>query len=542
LTEKKFEAKSGEAKRNKSLDWQPPALTPSRGPAASAKALFVLEAVNIEGATAFTHEQLATSYAPFLKRRVSERDLASIVESITQRYLQRGFTLSRAVLVPQDVQNGRVQITVLEGRIEDVVLKGTGAERIGARRLLEAVIAQRPLSLSTLERHLLLVNDTPGVRVADVTIEEIGQTTGRFRLTLHLETWRLWTGFDLDNRGTPAIGPYQAFLSTALNSFAIGGEALTVNLATTPDGSRELLFGGVVLDAPVGSNGARLGLTASYSDIRPDDHRHPLHGRIETEYYAISGTVVSFRSRESSLWLSALAGLRNADETDMSGAVYHDRIRFVGVDAVYQSRVTDIGFSHLALGLRYGTDIMGGSAKGDPFLSRSDGSSEFAKAMATLTHLQKLTGQWSILLAGTAQLTSSPLLASEEFVLGGPVFGRAFRGGDVGGDSGFAGLAEIRLDLPAEGPVLKGYQWYAFADFGVVWDRGTEVGERASLSSFGGGLRLSFHDGFKAGLEIASPLGDYSAYGGDGGLRVFFTLSKALKSCSDDALPLCPSR
>lgn len=542
LTEKKFEEKAREARRAKGLDWRPPAIAQPRAPIASSKPLFVLQAVEIEGVTAFSSGELAASYQSFLRRSVSERDLVTIVESITRRYHERGFALSRAVLAPQDIVNGRVRITVLEGRVDEIVLKGAGAERFGARRLLNPLVAQRPLSLATLERHLLLVNDTPGVRIADVTIEEIGEATGRFRLSLLLETWHLWSGFDLDNRGAAEIGPLEAFLSTAFNSYAIGGETLTLNLATTPDTTRELRFAGAVLDVPVGSDGTRLGLMASYSNIWPDDYRRPLQGRIETQYWAISGTIVSFRSRESSLWLTALAALRNADESDALGAVYRDRIRFFGIDAVYQARDPDKSLRYLALGLRYGADILGASEKGDPLLSRTDGSGEFAKAVVTLSRLNTLSEQWSFLLAGTAQLSSAPLLASEEFFLGGPMFGRAYRSGEVGGDAGLAGFAEVRFDQPVEDPIVESYQVYAFVDSGVVWDRGSEVGDRISLSSAGGGLRLTFREGLRAGLEVAAPLRDYSASGIDGGLTVFFTISKALKSCSEDPLPLCPSR
>jgi hemolysin activation/secretion protein len=269
---------------------------------------------------------------------------------------------------------------------------------------------------------------------------------------VHLETWRLWTGVDIDNRGSQAIGPLQTFSSTAFNSFLFGGETLAINLATTPNDLREFRFGGAVLDLPVGPDGSRIGLTASYSDIWPDDYRRPLRGHIETEYYALSGTVVSFRSRESSLWLTAVAALRNADETSSAGAVYQDRIRFIGLDAAYLARAAENSTTHLAVGLRYGTGLFGASERGDPLLSRADGSSEFAKVLATVTHLQKLSGQWSLLFAGTSQFASAPLLASEEFFLGGPTFGRAFLSGDLSGDSGVAGVLELRFDQPIQSP------------------------------------------------------------------------------------------
>lgn len=537
LTQKEFEAKSIEAKRSKRLDWQTPVVSGARG-AAGSKPLFVLTAVEAAGATVFSADEIAASYRPLLGKTVSEQDLLRMVESITERYHVRGFTLSRAILVPQDVNNGRVRVSVLEGRIESIDLRGEGAERFGARRLLAPLLQQRPLDLAILERQLLLVNDTPGVRVRDVSIEEIGKATGRFRLVVHLETWRLWAGFDLDNRGSPAIGPLQAFSSTAFNSFALGGETLVVNLATTPDVTSELRFGGIVLDVPIGSHGARFGLTASYSDIRPDDERRASHGRIQTEYYALSGTIVSFRARDASLWLTALAGMRNADETSSLGTIYSDRIRFMGLNAAYQAR-TETGSTHVTLGLRHGFDGLGASESGDALLSRTDASGESSKVFLTATQLQRLSAQWSLLFAGTAQLTSAPLLASEEFYLGGPLFGRAFRGGNVSGDSGWAGLAELRFDKPFEGALLKGYQLYAFVDSGMVWDRGKE--DRGSLTSLGGGVRLSFQDGLRAGLEVAAPAGNYPASSSRGGLSFFFTLSHALRSCSDNTVLLCPS-
>ena len=271
---------------------------------------------------------MPTTYRPLLRKTVSELDLLNIVESITERYHASGYTLSRAILSPQDIDNGRLRITVLEGRIDDIVIKGNGAERFGARRLLEPLLAHRPLGLDVLERHLLLVNDTPGVRMTDVSIEEIREATGRFRLISC--TWRLGASGPVSiSTRSPDIGPLQGFLATALNSHALGGETLMVNLSTIPDAPRELRFGGISFDVPLGTQGARLGLAASYSDIWPDDERRAWHGRIQTESYTLSGTIVPLRARESSLWLTAFAAIRNAEETSLLGTVYQDRIRAV---------------------------------------------------------------------------------------------------------------------------------------------------------------------------------------------------------------------
>jgi hemolysin activation/secretion protein len=539
LIEKQFETKANQSKRDKRPDLR---LPPVRGasPAAGLTTLFVLRAVELSGATALSTDELAESYRSLLGKPVSEADLVHIVERISEGYRQRGFVLSRAVLAPQDVDNGRLRITVLEGRIEDIVLKGDGVDRFGVRRLLEPILAQRPLKLETLDRHLLLVNDTPGARIVDAAIEELGEATGRFRLIVQLQTWRTWAGFDLDNRGTPAIGPLQAFIATAFNSPVLGGETLAVNLSTSPGDSRELRFAGLLLDVPLGSDGARLGLSASHSDIWPGDERRTLHGRIRTESYAVSATIAALRSQTSSLWLSAIATIRDEEESNSLGNVYNDHIRALAARAAYQQHDHLRGSNYLSLTVRQGVDILDASERGDALLSRADGSGSFSKVHVTLTRQQLLSDQWSVVVSGAAQTSSTGLLASEEFYLGGAQFGRAFRSADVSGDAGAAAFAEVRFEQPVENPIVKSYQLYGFMDTGTVWDRNTG-GRRISLSSFGGGLRLALEDSFFASFEIAMPMGEYSASSSNGGPALFLTLSKAFKSCSDRFILLCPS-
>ena len=129
------------------------------------------------------------------------------------------------------------------------------------------------------------------------------------------------------------------------------------------------------------------------------------------------------------------------------------------------------GSSYVSLNVRQGLDILGASETGGALLSRANGSSEFSKAYVTLTRQQRLSENWSVVVSGAAQAASTALLASEEFYLGGPLFGRAFRGGDVSGDAGVASFAEARFDQSWEGVFVKGYQVYAFVDTGAVWDR-----------------------------------------------------------------------
>jgi hemolysin activation/secretion protein len=141
--------------------------------------------------------------------------------------------------------------------------------------------------------------------------------------------------------------------------------------------------------------------------------------------------------------------------------------------------------------------------------------------------VQPLGGPFSLWLAASGQLSSSPLLKSEELFIGGPAFGRAFAPGAFWGDSGLAGLAELRFDQPLDGRIAQGYQLYAFVDKAALWTRGFEYQQ---LSSYGAGLRLFVNEDLRAGMEVAVPT-EVPAFAPDPGTRVYLSLSRTFKGC-----------
>ena len=157
-----------------------------------------LRAVSVSGAHSIRVNR-SQGLSPFLGKKVSQADLATIATAISDLYREAGYHLSRAIVPPQDIRAGRVHVKVGEGSITEVALKGEGAERFGVRPMLNPVLTERPSRLATLERQLLLINDRPGVRIVDSALEEIGVATGNFRLIVDLKTWPIYTSFGLDN-------------------------------------------------------------------------------------------------------------------------------------------------------------------------------------------------------------------------------------------------------------------------------------------------------------------------------------------------------
>jgi hemolysin activation/secretion protein len=332
---------------------------------ADAKPLFVLKGVAIAGAFAIPRERLAEVYQPYLGKMVSQADLVAIADGISDLYRAAGFHLSRAVIPPQDIQNGHVLVLVIEGSITDVELKGDDAERFAVRAYLKAVLCESPSRLPTLERQLLLVNGLPGVRITDSAIEEIGGPTGHFRLVVYLKTWHVYTWFGLDNLGSSAIGPWQSYATGAFNSYLLPGDSLVLNLSTTPGDVRELGFGRLSYDVPVGTDGWRVGASALYSQVRPGDDRRLINDNTITEAFELRSGITPFQSQRSSLTITAALDVSKVSETTDFGPLYKDQIRTVSLISDYHVVDGLGGNNYFTATYRQGLDIFGASHSDD---------------------------------------------------------------------------------------------------------------------------------------------------------------------------------
>ncbi|MET0876383.1 MAG: ShlB/FhaC/HecB family hemolysin secretion/activation protein [Tardiphaga sp.] len=503
------------------------------------KPLFVLRHVSIAGAAAIPQDRLAATYHPYIGRKVSQADLAAIAAAVSDVYRAAGFHLSRAIVPPQDIQSGRVRIQVIEGSITELTLKGDGAEQFGIRPLLEAVLAERPARLTTLERQLLLTNGRPGVQIEDTAIEEIGTASGEFRLILSLKTWHVFTSFGVDNLGSSSVGPWQSYGTAAFNSYLAPGDSLALNLSTTPGDPRQLAFGRLSYEVPVGTDGARIGASGYYSEVWPGDFRRLYSDNIKTESFEVRGSLVPLQSQKASLTLTAAAGFTNATENDVFGPIYADRIRTASLTADYRLQDGFGGTNYLTVNYRQGLDILGASHRGDGGLSRDGASGTFSALNFWFTRYQTLSDAWSLKLAAAGQKASGPLFTSQQFYLGGIAFGRGYGSAEISGDNGLAGSAELRFDQKTKLQYLSGYQLYAFVDSGVAWNDGYRLSDGLSLTSAGGGVRFFLADGLQADIGAAAPLTYRAPDNPTRGARVLFSLTSALKLCPVRATTRC---
>ena len=499
--------------------------------AADSKPLFTLRSVSLTGAHAIPPADILRTYQPYLGKSVSQADLAAIAAAVGDAYRAAGFHLSRAIVPPQDIRDGRVHIQVIEGSIAEVALRGDGAEQFGIRPLLDPVLAEHPSRLATLERQLLLINNRAGIRVVDTALEEIGNATGRFRLIVYLKTWHIYTSFGLDNLGSSMIGPWQTYATGAFNSYLLPGDTLALNLSTVPNDPRELAFGRLSYDVPVGTDGARIGASALYSEVRPGDYRRLLNDVTTTEAFEIRGSIVPVQSQRSTLTLTAAADFSNVSEHDVFGPVYNDHIRTVGLTSDYRLQDNFGGNNYFTLTWRQGLPILGASQLGDALVSHDGASANFSVMDAWFTRYQTLSDAWSVKIAGAGQFASGPLFLSQQFYLGGVAFGRGYGSAETSGDNGMAGSFELRFDQKLSFRYLTGYQIYGFFDAGIAWNDGFSYTDGIALTSAGAGVRFFLTSDLQADLAVAFPLSYRAPDNSSRSARLLFSLSSAFKAC-----------
>jgi hemolysin activation/secretion protein len=506
-----------------------PMLPQSETPAADPTPLFVLRHVSIVGATAVLPDQLAAAYRPYIGKKVSHADLAGIAGKITEIYRTAGFNLSRTIVPPQDIEGGSIRIRVIEGTVTAIDLKGEGAEQFGVRSLLAPILAERPSRLTTLEKQLLMVNGRPGVRVEDTILEEIGNASGRFRLTVLVKTWHVHTSFGFDNLGSSAVGPWQSYATAAFNSYLVQGDTLAVNLSTTPADPRQLGFGRLSYDAPVGTEGLRVGASATFSEVRPGDYRHAFNDNTATESFELRASIAPLQSLRSSLTLTAAMDFVNSSESDVFGPIYKDRIRTLNLTSDFRLQDDFGGNNYLTATLRQGLGIFGASRSTDDFLSRDGASSNFSALNVWFTRYQALTDAWSLKIAGAGQVASGPMFLSQQFYLGGAAFGRGYGAAEVSGDNGMAGSLELRFDQKLNSKYITSYRLYSFIDSGVAWNTGFNYTDGISLVSAGGGIRFFLINNTQADLSVAVPLSYRAPDNSARDVRVLFSLTTAVE-------------
>ena len=216
------------------------------------------------------------------------------------------------------------------------------------------------------------------------------------------------------------------------------------------------------------------------------------------------------RSRSENLYGYATLDWREVESRNDLEPTRRDNIRAFRVGGRYEFLDTlfGVGVNSVSVEFAQGLKVLGSSEEDDANLTRPGADPQFTKFSGEAQRLQRVTEDVNLLLGARGQVSANPLLASEEFGVGGPTFGRAFDPSEIIGDDGVAGKVELQWNQPYPWDLVDDYQVYSFFDVGRIWnqDATTSALKSDTISSAGLGLRADVVQDIQAGLAVAFPL------------------------------------
>ena len=486
--------------------------TPARPTAGGPE--FPVRSLHVTGQTHFSEAELvaATDFRP--GSELSLADLRALAAKITNFYNQAGFFVAQAYLPPQDITDGTVTISVIEGRYGNIILHNEThvSDRL-VRNMIGGLKSGDPVESAPLERRLLLISDIPGVEARSTMSP--GTEVGTSDLKIDLTPGPRVTGsLEADNWGNPYTGAYRLGATVNVNNIVGYGDVLSLRTLDSTTGG--MFYGRVSYQAQV--QDATVGVAFTAFKYRLGEQFSYLHASGTEEIASVYGSYPLIRSRNSNLY--ALV--------DLDYRIFQDKIGATSTVTDKTATVLTVGLagdSHDMLGgggwnaysvagVFGNLDIQSSPARQiDAATARTNGG--YAKLYGSASRLQNVFGPLSLYGSVRGQAAFQNLDISEKMELGGASAVRAYPEGEAYGDQGYVATLEARLLLPNWLRGLPGQvHLIGFVDTGYVtqnyspWTSGPNT---ASRSGVGIGLTWAETNNFSVSVGYAHRLGNQMA-------------------------------
>ncbi|MCC2636955.1 MAG: Polypeptide-transport-associated domain protein ShlB-type [Moraxellaceae bacterium] len=462
-----------------------PAGTAAAGPAKGA--IIPVRAIRITGATRFSEATLHALLADAEGRSLTFAELETLAARITGFYTEQGYLLAHAYLPPQEIREGVVEVTVQEGRLEQVESDDSaGLDAQLRRRLGAALQPGQPLRRAALERAVLLHDSLPGIEAGARL--RAGADPGGTVVVLQTRPGPAWSGeATLDNHGDRYTGEVQGGLRLEWQPRG-SGDQLALRLQSAGEGR---LYGRAAYDfdihgpwrSTLALSSTRYELGKEFASLEADgwartasaDLRYPLLMNARLRLHALAGADavrlvdrigLTGSERDKNLGAGRLGLTLQTVDAWRGQSVLHAQATAGRVDI---QEVAEAAFDALTAG----------SAGG------------FAKFNLLGERWQPLPGGLQLRGSASLQWAFGNLTSSQKLSISGPNGVRAYPAGEAQGDEAQLIALELRRALP----VTPRWQPTAlvFADYGHVainhdtWPGFTGDNER-ELSAAGVGL------------------------------------------------------
>ncbi len=495
----------------------------------------MIEAIQVEGSTVFSKEEIAKVTAPYQHRELATEDLEKLRRELTLLYVNNGYVNSGAIIPDQTLQDGILRYQIIEGKLTEIQIEGT-------KYFLPSYFEQRiardagpPLNIRPLKERLQILLQDPRVNRLNTELKP-GLHPGEGILGVRVEEaspFHAWVEFN--NFQSPTVGAERGLGTLAVdNPFGLGdlfqftyGRSKGVDplldtsysIPFTP-WDTTLLLHYRQNDFDVVSSAFKSLNIESRSQIFKIALRQPIYRTLSNEV-AVSLIGEHLRNKN----FIGGTGFSFTPGTTSNGESIVSALRFVQEWINRQAEQVLAFRSRLSWGLDVLNATNNRLGKDDPDLHFFSwlGQAQWARRVDSLG-IQLLSNF-------VVQLANDSLFPLEQFALGGRYSVRGYRENQLVRDNAWVFSFETRVPiLPTTlGPNFT-VHFAPFVDVGRSWNTKFPNPSPKTLASIGAGVRLSFFQRAYANVYWGQQLNHVSdpPPGGnlqDHGLHVQFILN-----------------
>jgi hemolysin activation/secretion protein len=486
------------------------------------QAVVEVKAFRFEGNTVFTNAQLLrapvaidnaeyganvrTRVGDYVGKTLATEDLEAIRQALTRLYVGAGYINSGAVLPDQTVEDGVITYKLVEGRLTDVNLQGN-------KRLRGSYVVSRirrgagpPLNIIRLRNQLELLRQNPNLTRITAELRPGAQPGEAYLDAQVAESNPLQLGAQVSNRRSPSIGAAQLELLASHRNLTGNGDVLALRYGVNTGGFTDWQFAGAddfSIDYTIPVTPADTTLTLSLTrtdslvveepfdtlDITSESNsaavtlRHPFYRWANGELAMFVS--LAYRDNQTELLGQPFSFSPGADE----GKSVVAPVR-IGQELTTRSQVDAFALrSTFSIGteLFCATDNRGDDVPDGQYLAWL-GQVQYVRRLNPNT-VDPLR-DYQLVLRGSAQLASDPLLPIEQFAVGGIDTVRGYRENQIVRDIGVAGSIELHVPLIATAGGSRILEIIPFVDLGYGQNE-SNPNSGTFLPSIGAGLQYT---------------------------------------------------
>ena len=456
------------AKKNKVEQGEKPAAEE-----AGAELSFALHQVIWNPSEILTKDQIQAVTASYIGKQVTLKDLREMADKITNIYRDKGYMTCGAVLPPQRIHDGVVEIRLIEGKTGTVNLTGNRYTKTG---YIMNRINLKPGEIANTEklnRDLRWFQGTNDVQLRVVMKPGAEEGTTDYDI-MAFEPQNQSVTLYTDNDGYESSGRWRAGIFYNMKSVSGHRDSLRAHFI----GSRGTKAWSLGYSVPISRKGMRLELDYSGNKTKVvKGELEPLGVEGKSNSYSLTWRA-PFHVTEKSRHEAGLQYVHQKSETDLG----HGQVQWV--DDRIQRVIPYVSFTH------YGKDSVLYHKHSFVWARRQDidGESDTGKLYRLSSFWQKrnTNGQfWQARLDGQFG-SGDNLAASDRFFIGGVNSVRGYEEGFIGGSRGISMGLEYHIPVDKAKRIFV----YPFFDWGTVG--GYAAPEHNKLMSAGLGIEARY--------------------------------------------------